>query len=142
MMLRRLSTTVARRARVDHLETLMGRRTGVRTLFTIGHSSRPVAEFIDALRQVGVTCLVDIRSFPWSRTNPQFNVDALPDALHGAGISYVHLAALGGRRSKSKCVEEDTNAGWERQPFHNYADYAGTAPFEEGLRSLLGMASR
>ena len=89
-----------------------------------------------------MTRLVDIRSFPRSRTNPQFNVDLLPEALHGAGISYVHLAALGGRRSKSKCVEEDTNAGWERPPFHNYADYAETAPFEEGLRSLLAMVSR
>ena len=67
----------------------------------------------------------------------------MPDALHGAGIGYVHLATLGGRRTKSKCVEEDTkNAGWERWPFHNYADYAATAPFEEGLRSLLGMVSR
>jgi hypothetical protein len=120
----------------------MGRRTGVRTLYTIGHSSRPVAEFIDALRQVGVTRLVDIRSFPRSRTNPQFNVDSLPEALRGVGISYFHLAALGGRRGKSKCVEEDTNAGWERRPFHNYADYAETAPFEEGLRSLLAMVSR
>jgi hypothetical protein len=120
----------------------MGRTTRVRTLYTIGHSSRPVAEFVGALRQVGVTRLVDIRSCPRSRTNPQFNVDALPDALHGEGISYVHLADLGGRRSKSECVEEDTNAGWERRPFHNYADYAETAPFEEGLRSLLGMVSR
>jgi len=120
----------------------MGRRTGIRTLYTIGHSSRPVGEFIDALRQVGVTCLVDIRSFPRSRANPQFNVDVLPEALHAAGISYVHLAALGGRRGKSKCVAEDTNAGWERAPFHNYADYSETAPFEEGLRSLLGMVSR
>ena len=132
---------LALRAFRNHVENFM-RRTGVRTLYTVGHSSRPVAELIAALREVGVTRLVDIRSFPRSRTNPQFNVDVLPEALRVAEISYVHLATLGGRRSKSKCVEEDTNAGWERPPFHNYADYAETAPFEEGLRSLLAMVSR
>jgi hypothetical protein len=111
------------------------------SLFTIGHSTRLVAEFIDVLRAFEVTRLVDIRRFPRSRTNPQFNVDVLPEALRGAGINYSHLATLGGRRSKSKCVEEDTNAGWERPAFHNYADYAETAPFDEGLRDLLAIAS-
>ncbi len=114
----------------------------IRTLYTLGHSSRPVAELIDALREAGVTRLVDIRSFPRSRTNPQFNVEVLPEALRVAGISYVHLAALGGRRGKSKGVQEDTNAGWELPPFHNYADYAETAPFAESLCDLLEMASR
>ena len=112
------------------------------TLYTIGHSTRPLAELIEALRAVGVTRLVDIRSFPRSRTNPQFNVESLPEALRNAGISYVHLATLGGRRNRSKCVAEDANAGWERRPFHNYADYAETAPFREGLCELLAMASR
>jgi hypothetical protein len=101
-----------------------------------------VVELIDILRAFAVTCLVDIRSIPRSRTNPQFNIDVLPKALRSAGITYVHLAALGGLRVKSKRVEEGVNAGWERRPFHNYADYAETGPFREGLRDLLEMASR
>jgi hypothetical protein len=89
-----------------------------------------------------VTRLVDIRSIPRSRTNPQFNLDVLPATLHSAEIGYVHLASLGGRRTKSQRVGEGANAGWQRRPFHNYADYAETAPFREGLRELLVMASR
>ena len=113
-----------------------------RTLYTIGHSTRSAGDFIRILRAFGVTRLVDIRSIPRSRTNPQFNLDVFPVTLHSAEIAYVHLASLGGRRTKSKRVEEGVNAGWERRPFHNYADYAETAPFREGLRELLGMASR
>ena len=86
--------------------------------------------------------VVDIRSIPRSRTNPQFNLDVLPATLHRAKIVYVHLGALGGRRTKSQSIDEGVNAGWERRPFHNYADYAETAPFREGLRDLLEMASR
>jgi hypothetical protein len=66
----------------------------------------------------------------------------LPATLHSAGIAYVHLASLGGRRTKSQRVEKGVNAGWERRPFHNYADYAESAPFRGGLQELLEMASR
>jgi uncharacterized protein (DUF488 family) len=111
-------------------------------LYTIGHSTRPAPELIDMLHAFGVTRLVDIRSFPRSRSHPQFNVDVLPATLHGAAIAYVHLAALGGRRPKSKRVAERLNAGWKLRPFHNYADYAETAPFRDGLRELLAMMSR
>jgi hypothetical protein len=113
-----------------------------RTLYTIGHSTRSADEFIDILRAFAVTRLIDIRSIPRSRANPQFNLDVLPAVLGGAGVAYVHLASLGGRRSKSTDVEESANAGWQKQPFHNYADYAETAPFREGLRELLEMAAR
>lgn len=113
-----------------------------RTLYTVGHSKRTADELVDLLRAYGVTRLVDIRSIPRSRTNPQFNIDVLPATLRHAGIAYSHLASLGGRRPKSKHVAEETNAGWQRRPFHNYADYAETAPFGEGLRDLLEMASR
>jgi len=119
----------------------MSGRAGVRTLYTIGHSTRPIAELIEALRRACVTRVVDIRSFPRSRANPQFNVEVLPEALRRAGITYVHLAALGGRRTKSLRIDDDTNAGWERRPFHNYADYAQTAAFREGLHVLLAMAA-
>jgi hypothetical protein len=113
-----------------------------RALYTIGHSTRSAPELVVILREFGVTRLVDIRSIPRSRTNPQFNRDVLPATLRSAGIGYVHLAALGGRRSKSTSVEEGVNAGWERRPFRDYADYAQTAPFREGLRELLAMAAR
>jgi uncharacterized protein (DUF488 family) len=120
----------------------MKRGASRRTLYTIGHSTRGADELIDILRAFGVTRLVDIRSIPRSRTNPQINRDVLPAMLHSAGVAYVHLASLGGRRTKSELIEESVNAGWERRPFHNYADYAETAPFREGLRELLEMASR
>ncbi len=113
-----------------------------RTLYTLGHSTRTAGELVDILRAYGVARLVDIRSVPWSRTNPRFNQDVLPATLQRAGIAYCHLALLGGRRAKSKQVAEETNAAWERRPFHNYADYAETAPFRRGLRELLAMASR
>jgi len=113
-----------------------------RTLYTIGHSTRTARELVDILRAFGVTRLVDIRRFPRSRTHPQFDLEALPATLAPAGIAYIHLEALGGRRSNSKRIEPSANAGWEKRPFHDYADYAQTAPFRSGLRELLEMASR
>ena len=119
----------------------MRRGSGHRTLYTIGHSTRSADELIDILNASAVTRLVDIRSIPRSRTNPQFNLDVLPETIREAGIAYVHLAALGGLRTKSERVEEGRNSGWEQRAFRNYADYAETAPFREGLRELLEMAS-
>lgn len=112
-----------------------------RELFTIGHSTHSAGEFIEILHAFGVTRLIDIRRFPGSRTNPQFNRDTLPKVLISAGISYVYLENLGGRRAKIPCVAEDLNAGWEHRAFHNYADYAQTATFRKGLRELLKLAS-
>jgi hypothetical protein len=120
----------------------MSKRPSRHTLYTIGHSTRTARALVGILHAFGVTRLVDIRSIPWSRTNPQFNLDVLPATLHEAGISFVHLAALGGRRGRSKRPDTDANACWERAAFRNYADYADTAPFRSGLRELLEMASR
>jgi uncharacterized protein (DUF488 family) len=117
------------------------RNAGTRTLYTIGHSTRSVDELIDILRAWQITRLVDIRTIPRSRTNPQFNADVLPETLGAAGIAYVHVATLGGLRGKSKSVGPLINAGWEQPAFRNYADYSETAPFQAGLRSLLDMAS-
>lgn len=89
-----------------------------------------------------MTRVIDIRRIPRSRTNPQFDNDVLPESLAGAGLDYVHLPALGGLRTKVNLPEEDVNAAWVRRPFRNYADYARTPPFREGLRELLDMASR
>jgi uncharacterized protein (DUF488 family) len=100
-----------------------------------------VSEFIEILRASAVTRVVDIRRIPWSRRNPQFDMTLLPLTLGRAGLDYVHLAALGGRRVKGKRADEGANAGWENQSFRNYADYAQTPPFREGLGELLEMAS-
>src|SRR5579872_4274257 len=84
----------------------------ISTIFTIGHSTRPIAEFLALLQQVDVDLLVDVRSIPRSRTNPQFNVDALPKPLGDAGIGYRHLSALGGLRHRKKGATPSFNTFW------------------------------
>jgi len=110
------------------------------SIFTIGHSTRTVAELVGLLRQAGVDLLVDVRSVPRSRTNPQFNTDALPGALAGTGIEYRHIRTLGGLRHKPKDALPSPNTLWRSDPFRNYADYAMTEPFREGLAELRGLA--
>jgi uncharacterized protein (DUF488 family) len=104
--------------------------------FTIGHSTRSVAELLDLLIAAEVGLLVDVRTVPRSRTNPQFNKDALPGALALASIDYAHIAALGGLRGRKTGVPPDVNALWTNQSFHNYADYAMSEEFRAGLVQL------
>jgi hypothetical protein len=92
--------------------------------FTIGHSTRPIDEFVALLTTAEVRLVVDVRTVPRSRTNPQFSRDALPASLVAHGIAYEHLAALGGLRGKQLGVNSDVNAFWTNASFHNYADYA------------------
>ncbi len=106
------------------------------TIFTIGHSTRPIGEFLTLLQQVGVDLLVDVRSIPRSRTNPQFNADALPKALGGAGIAYQHLPALGGLRHRKTGAPPSLNTFWQVAAFRNYADYAATDAFRTGFNEL------
>ena len=110
------------------------------TIFTIGHSTRTIEEFVALLRQVVVDLLVDVRSIPRSRTNPQFNADALPEALVDAGIFYRHLAALGGLRHRNKGATPSPNTFWRVAAFRNYADYAATEAFRKGLAELRALA--
>jgi uncharacterized protein (DUF488 family) len=112
--------------------------------FTIGHSTRAIEEFVDLLREADVQVVVDVRSIPRSRTNPQYNRETFPEALSAYQIDYVYVAALGGRRGKSRDVPPTVNAFWEHQSFHNYADYALTDAFRAGLVELrrLGHARR
>ena len=112
--------------------------------FTIGHSTLPVAAFIDLLRQAQVEVVVDIRTVPRSRTNPQYNADVLADSLAEAGIAYRQMPELGGLRGRQRGVPRTTNAFWENERFHNYADYAMGADFRSGLTKLrtLGQARR
>jgi uncharacterized protein (DUF488 family) len=111
------------------------------TIFTIGHSTRTVAKLAALLGQAGVDLLVDVRSVPRSRTNPQFNTDALPPPLAETGIGYRHIRALGGLRHKPKDAPPSPNTLWRSDPFRNYADYAMTEPFRAGLAELRGLAA-
>ncbi|MEO8849734.1 MAG: DUF488 domain-containing protein [Casimicrobiaceae bacterium] len=104
--------------------------------FTIGHSTRPLAQFEALLRESAVDLVVDVRTVPRSRTNPQYNRDTLPQALAESGIGYRHVPELGGLRPKSRDVAPDVNGFWDNASFHNYADYAMGAAFAEGLQAL------
>jgi uncharacterized protein (DUF488 family) len=104
-------------------------------VFTLGHSTRSSSELNALLIEAQVRCLVDVRSIPRSRTNPQFNSDSLHESLASVAIDYVHLAVLGGRRGRSKQAPSP-NTLWRVQAFRNYADYAATAAFRAGLEQL------
>ena len=107
-----------------------------RPFFTIGHSTRTVGAFVDLLSGVGVRLVVDVRTVPRSRTNPQYNADALADALTERKIGYAHLAALGGLRGRAKDVPAAVNGFWQNRSFHNYADYAMGDGFRSGMTRL------
>jgi uncharacterized protein (DUF488 family) len=107
--------------------------------FTIGHSTRPTEEFIALLKDAEVTLVVDVRTVPRSRTNPQFNSDVLPASLAPQGVAYEHLAALGGLRGRQPGVSPEVNAFWDNASFHNYADYAMSEAFRSSLEELRGM---
>jgi uncharacterized protein (DUF488 family) len=109
-------------------------------IFTIGHSTRPIGELVDLLQQAAVNLLVDVRSIPRSRTNPQFNTDVLPLALAEARIGYRHLAALGGLRHRKKGAAPSPNTLWRVAAFRNYSDYAATDAFRTGLDELAALA--
>ncbi len=114
--------------------------TNSRTIFTVGHSTRTIADFVALLRQIDVNLLVDVRSIPGSRAMPQFNIETLPGALDADGIGYQHLGALGGRRHHKKGAPPSTNTLWRVLAFRNYADYAETDAFRAGLDELLALA--
>lgn len=107
--------------------------------YTVGHSTRTIAEFADLLRAADVALVVDVRSIPKSRTNPHYNRETLPGHLAPLGIDYDHLAALGGRRRKSGEIPPGVNDFWDNQSFHNYADHALTDPFRAGLDRLIAL---
>lgn len=104
---------------------------------TIGHSTRSLDEFLGMLGAARVELLVDVRSFPRSRTNPAYNIDSLPDALAAVQMGYRHCPALGGRRPKQAGIDAALNAFWRVQSFHNYADYALGAEFAAAFQNLL-----
>ncbi len=107
--------------------------------FTIGHSTRPIEAFVRLLEAHGVQRVVDVRTIPRSRHNPQFNRDQLSPALHRVRIHYKHMAGLGGLRHARP---DSINTGWRNASFRGYADYMQTPEFDENLRRCLDLAKR
>ena len=110
-------------------------------VYTIGHSTRSIVKFVELLKTGRVEMVVDIRSTPRSRTNPHYNLDALPEALAAWQIGHTRIEELGGRRKKSKIVPPEVNGFWTNQSFHNYADYALSDEFRGGFSRLTELSS-
>lgn len=108
-------------------------------IYTIGHSTRPINEFIEILRAYGITLLVDIRTVPRSRHNPQYEETALHEALHSHKIEYRHLRSLGGLRHARK---DSINTGWKNASFRGYADYMQTEEFATAIDELALLAQQ
>ena len=107
-------------------------------IFTIGHSTRSIDEFVELLRAHGIKGIVDIRSIPRSRHNPQFNADDLKQSLQREHMSYEHIKELGGLRRAKK---DSINLGWRNASFRGFADYMATQDFSEGLAALTKIAT-
>jgi uncharacterized protein (DUF488 family) len=103
------------------------------TVYTIGHSTRSAEELLKLLEDAGVERVADVRAFPSSRRHPQFNREALSAWLPEAGIGYLHLPGLGGRREP---VPGSPNGGWRERAFQGYADHMGSPEFQEALAQL------
>jgi uncharacterized protein (DUF488 family) len=106
-------------------------------IWTIGHSTRTIDEFISLLQANQIRLLVDVRSLPGSKRYPQFNKEALADSLGKTGIRYDHFPELGGRR---KAKPESKNTAWRNASFRGYADYMETEEFRKGFERLLDLA--
>jgi uncharacterized protein (DUF488 family) len=109
------------------------------TIFTVGHSTLPIERFVQLLKTYGIECLLDIRTVPKSRHNPQFNGDELRKSLAVADIGYRALPSLGGLRHARK---DSSNTGWRNKSFRGYADHMRTPEFQEGLHDLIETGSR
>lgn len=107
-------------------------------VFTIGHSTRDLPAFVDLLQSHGVKQLLDVRTLPRSRKNPQFNIETLPGELAAAGIRYAHLPELGGLRHARR---DSPNTAWRNASFRGYADYMQKPEFQKGLDRLMKLAA-
>ena len=110
------------------------------TLFTLGHSTRSLDELMEVLQAHSIQTLVDIRSFPMSRRLPHFNRESLEETLPGAGIRYVWMKDLGGRRKKS--LADSPNVALRNESFRNYADYMLTPEFARAVADLIKLAEK
>ncbi len=111
---------------------------GLRTIWTIGHSTRTFDEFLGLLTEYGIQAIADVRSFPGSRRYPHFGREALAESLPAHGIAYQWFQQLGGRRRVNK---DSPNTTWRNASFRSYADYMSTPAFADGLNELLLYAS-
>jgi uncharacterized protein (DUF488 family) len=107
-------------------------------VYTVGHSTRPIEDFIKLLQAHGIQMIADVRSIPMSRHNPQFNMEALKESLRSEHIRYKHLKKLGGLRHPKK---DSANLGWRNVSFRGFADYMTTPEFSAGLEALTKIAS-
>lgn len=107
------------------------------TLWTIGHSTRSLSEFVAILQAHNVELLVDVRTVPRSRHNPQFNKESLPAELARFSLEYLHMAGLGGLR---RPLKDSQNPGWRNASFRGFADYMQTPEFEKGIGELIELA--
>lgn len=107
-------------------------------IYTVGHSTRELSAFLELLHDYGIGELVDVRTIPRSRRNPQYNAETLPQALAEAHIRYTHLAALGGLR---RAARDSINMGWRNASFRGFADYMRGAEFEKGVERLIELGS-
>jgi uncharacterized protein (DUF488 family) len=110
-------------------------------IFTIGHSTRSIGEFVELLRSGPANLVVDVRTVPKSRRNPQYGEDVIADELAPYQVGYARIAGLGGLRGRSHEVPPEVNGFWENQSFHNYADYALSPEFAAALDELLELSS-
>jgi len=108
-------------------------------LMTIGHSTRTIDEFIGLLQAHAASQVVDVRTIPRSRHNPQFNKDSLPGSLKKVGLGYVHMPGLGGLRHAK---HDSINMGWRNASFRGYADYMQTPEFAQALEELIKLAKQ
>jgi len=108
-------------------------------IFTIGHSTHSIEEFVDILKAHGIEFVIDVRTIPKSRHNPQYNSDTLATALHGHAIGYEHMPGLGGLRHAKK---DSINTAWENASFRGFADYMQTEDFERSLNTLIETAGK
>ncbi len=106
--------------------------------YTVGHSTRELPAFLEVLRDHGIKQLVDVRTIPRSRKNPQYNAETLAQALGDAHIRYTHLAALGGLR---RAARDSINMGWRNASFRGFADYMRGSEFEKGVERLIELGS-
>ena len=108
-------------------------------IYTVGHSTHPIDEFVGLLKAHGIQAVADVRTIPRSRHNPQFNEDDLKASLRGARLRYKHFKKLGGLRHVKK---DSINLGWRNASFRGYADYMATPEFDEGVEALLKLARK
>jgi uncharacterized protein (DUF488 family) len=109
------------------------------SIFTIGHSTRPIGEFLEMLQAHGIRRLVDVRTIPRSAHNPQFNREDLARALHSRGLHYCHMPGLGGLRHPRR---DSINTAWRTASFRGYADYMQTPEFTENLETLIELGEQ